>query len=228
MKTSELLPLLRPFIAVLNKNSMTPIYRTLCIDKTSIRGCSGWAMVEVSASLGIVEPILIDAVAFIAVMSSLPNDDIVLNVSEGVLLWTCGTAKGKLALIKGDFEIPKITRRAKPDSLAIPKSLSLTLDLGSISCGASSLESAGLYGVVLDNRNNFVVRSSDDVTVASASEDFHISYCPKIMTISPDACKLLSMLCKQGGTLEFDEATIYYRTLTMKVVINQKPPLKHD
>lgn len=228
MKTSELLPLLAPFSRILNKNSLTPVYRTLQLDKGLIRGCAGWAMLEAAVDLGIQAPILVDAHSFLAVMSSLPADEVKLEVSDKTLTWSCGTAKGKLALILENIEIPKISRRSKPGAWPVAAGFDMALDLGGISCGASSLATAGLFGIALDNRNELTVRSSDDVTIAGCELSYAIEGCPDMMTLAPDGARLLASLCRKGGSLEFDDKMIYYRGDSFKAIINQVPPLKHD
>jgi hypothetical protein len=233
MLSQDFAALISPFKQIANRAALSATYRSLELSEKTIRGCSGFAMMEVHGDFGIPagKPFYVDALSFIAVVGSLPRDqEVKLALTDGVFEWSCGSAKGRLALASID-NMPKISHANSPEAWIPVAEFKAALQLGTISCGSESLASVGLYGVVIDNRDDLCIYSSDSATVSACWVMEGGLNAPALMVLSPEAALLLATLVPLGGDkakLEFDETSIYYRDGTRRALIKQLAPLKHD
>lgn len=221
---------LAPFKLLANKHALSPMYKSLELSENMVRGCSNFGMLEVTMNLGIEGTMYVDASTFLAIIDSIPQDqELILADDNGVLLWACGSAKGKLALAVIE-NMPTIARRNKPDAWTTPAELADILELGALSCDSNTLASVGMHGVVLDNRGGaLAVRTSDNITIASAElPGVSIPKAPDMVTMAPEAAALLAKVIRPGGKLEIDDTSIYYRDDGCRLVLKQVAALKHD
>lgn len=239
MLSTDLNQALIPFKLMINKGALSQTYKSLELGPLVIRGSSNYAVLEVACGLLPQDdlPVVVDAGSFIAVVASLPEKkEVFLQVTEGALNWTCGEAKGKLALLPGIkmpfIDRPMLSRKDQDKRWAPPPSFRTALDLGSISAGNDSLNSSGMYGVVIDNRADLAVMACDGTTISHATVmEGSLKHCPLSVVISPEAVTLLRRLLQDShGRIEFDEKSIFYASTAtgVRCVIKQLPPLKHD
>jgi DNA polymerase III sliding clamp (beta) subunit (PCNA family) len=233
MLASKLNAILSPFAQLANKHALSNVYRALHITPKLIQGCAPWGILEASAQIGVQEEFWIDAANFIAVCKSLPEEEVELEIKGGGLAWSCGLADGKLALL-GDLTFPEIDWSPLKQKLWEPPSTFVeALQLGSLSCGPNSMASAGVYGVVIDNRNDDIsVYSSDNVTVASATGSEGNPLFPDMVTLSPDALAMFISVLKtravKPAKVDLAEKTIYSQAGAFKLMLRPAPALKHD
>lgn len=232
MKVSILSSLLAPFKLIINPRALSASYRILELG-TKIRGTCGWAYLETAADFKLKAPVSVDGTSFINVVNSLESgQDFEIVLQDGALAWKCGNAKGKLALAPAEAKIEPFNRRAKLSSWTPPKDFATALDLGSLSGGTNALATVGLFGVILNNKNdNLKIQASDDVSFSSCVvEGAKIPDAPDMMTISPESAQLLALMFARfkGGVLEFDEKSIYYKDEYSKLLVQQVPPLQRD
>lgn len=219
---------LAPFKILSNKNAMSAMYKSLELAPDYVRGCSKYGILEVVMKLGIDEVMHVNAATFIAVIDSLPaEEDLELANVDGVLLWACGSAKGKIALMAVEA-MPEITRRNRPDGWPVTAGFAEGLRLGAISCDSASLASVGMHGVIIDNRGSLSIRTSDNITVSSCEVGGKIPAAPEVITIDPEAAGLLASIITKDGILEFDAISVYYRDAGCKLLLKQVASLKHD
>jgi hypothetical protein len=220
---------LSPFRILCNRHALSPVYRSLELSPSKVVGAASYGILEVNLKLGLTDTIYIDAVTFLAVIDSLPQEEeFVLLHDQGVLNWTCGSAKGKLALVAIE-DMPKISRVPRRPAWAPPALLGPALERGALSCGSNTLASVGLHGIVLDNRLGLTILSSDNTTLAACKlPGGPIPNAPDIMTIAPDAAALLAQVLGAEGRLECDETSLFYYDGGCKLLLKQVAPLKHD
>jgi hypothetical protein len=237
MISNEFTRLLAPFRQLSNKSALAVTYRSLELSGFEISGAARHGMMAVQGDFGIPEgpPIYVDANTFISILGSLPKDhEVELNLEDGgVLGWACGSAKGRLALLKIP-EMPHIEPQALDSDASVgwkpTVAFAEALRLGMLSCGNESLASIGAYGVVLDNTGDLCVYSSDNVTISSAFlEDSKPIDGPPTLTFSPEALGLLATVMnpknEQAG-MAFTEQHIYYVDESYRLLIKQIAPLK--
>jgi DNA polymerase III sliding clamp (beta) subunit (PCNA family) len=227
---------LAPFKQLINRNALAPVYRCLALHPAYVRGCSAYGIMEAQMQLGLSAAIYVDALTFIGIVESLPPDEeLILDTADGALLWGCGKAKGRLALLSVD-NMPALPA-ARPDApqWQPSKDFSGALRKGAVSCNSASLASTGMHGVVLDSRSGLLlVTSSDNITVSACmvevdiGDDHPLARMPRLVTISPDACALLSSVVSPAGKLEMDATSVIYREEGLALVLKQVDPLKHD
>ena len=235
MKSSDLADILSPFSQLANKHALSNIYKTLEVAPDSIRGCAPWGILTAFVDLDIAEPFWIDAASFIAVIKSLPNDDLSLSIKSGGLHWECGSAEGKLALV-GKTEIPDADWAILGKRLYNPdKAFIQALELGSLSCGPESMSSAGVYGVIIHKTDDgLFIESSDNVTMAYCDAGLHerMAEWPEKTTLKPDAMAMLVNILKQKSEkpprLDIQEGAIYARAGAFRLLLRPSTPLKHD
>jgi len=233
MKAAALSRILAPFAQLANRHALSNVYRALYVQPDKIQGCSPWGILEADVSLGIETPFWIDAANFIAVIRSLPDDDLELQIAGGGLSWSCGLADGKLALL-GDLTFPETDWSLKKSSLWEPTDLfTEALQLGSLSCGPLSMASAGVYGAVVDNRNDeLLVLSSDNVTVAACGGGKTNPLFPGQLTFSPDALNLLVAILKTKAKkpvrLNLTDTAVHAFVEPYSLMLRPAAPLKHD
>jgi hypothetical protein len=235
MKSNELNKLLAPFKLLSNRAALSQTYRSLQISYDRIRGCSNFAVLEIATPLmNDDQPsFCVDAAAFMAVISSLPDkQEVALTADEGVMIWECGQAKGRLALLP-EVKMPVIERKTEKGRKVLkwkpPESFRIALEVGGLSCGNDSMASSGMFGILIDNRTVPSISACDGATISHATiQESKIPNMPDQIVIAPDAAELLRLLLKDGGGLEFDDKSIYYASTDVKCLIKQLPKLKHD
>jgi hypothetical protein len=223
-----------------NRHALSPTYKTLEISPTHIRGAAPYGILEMEASLGISETIWVDALSFCAVVKSLSAEELGLSVKAGALHWECGLADGKLALL-GPTDIPKadwsIFEQAFNDIWQPPPLFATALELGALSAGPQSMASAGVFGVVIDNRpDGLAILSSDNVTISNcAGGEFHEAIPSKIVLV-PEAAILLGIILgfksnyreKEPARLDLDDKAIFCQAGPARLMLRPAPPLRHD
>jgi hypothetical protein len=236
MKSTDLVRALAPLALLANRHALSPAYRAMQITATSVRACASYGVIELAIELPIAnqsaDPVYIDTGSFVAVLKSLPAEDVSFDLAGGVLAWTCGNAKGKLATtaIKEypvlGYVIEEVRAPYEPTD-----EFYQALELGGLSCTNVALTSAGMYGIVLDNRDSLTVFSSDNVTVSAAEAGASLTDAPEMLTFTPDAVALLRACIAYGEDvprLYFGAADIVLDSGPLRAVIKQVPPLKHD
>lgn len=227
---------LAPFRLLASKTALSPTYRALEIGPESVRGCSVYGVVEVAIKLidADWEPLTVDSAAFLAVVASMPEDKAVtLSTEPGALLWQCGQAKGRLALLPA-VRIPLVKLDQSPKALKRawqpPETFQLALELGGLSAAVAGLAAAGMYGIVLDNRRAYSVMACDGTTISHATVlAGSLPNTPDLVVISPEAAALLRLLLKDPeGRVQFDEQSVYFISPSTRAVIKQLPQLKND
>ena len=235
MKSNELAKALAPFALLANKHALSPAYRVTQLNANIVRGCSSYGAVELGIELPFVaapkEAVYVDADAFFAVLKSLPAEDIKFDLSNGVLAWVCGSAKGRLALASIK-EYPTITAAEGAHGPWEPTDeFYRALDLGGLSCTNVALTSAGMYGIVIDNREGLTVYSSDNITVAAAEAGELIDGAPDVLTFTPDAVELLRLCISYGeevAQLYFSLYDVELVSGPLRMVVKQVPAMKHN
>lgn len=236
MLSTDLHKALAPFRLVSNRNALSPTYRSLEISPGIVRGCSNYAQLELALDImpADKEPVVVDATAFLAVIASLPDNlEVDIETEDGVMVWSCGQAKGRLALLPGItmpvIERPVISRREAAKRWTPTPAFRAALELGAISCANDSMASTGMFGIVIDNRKVLSVLSCDGATISHATVmDGVLDAAPALSVISPEAAVLLRMLLASDGKLEFEAKSLYFSNGMTKCLIKQLPPLKHD
>lgn len=237
MLSNELVAILGPFAQMTNRNALSAVYRSLRIEPDHIRTSSAYGILEAKVALGLPEPIVIDTASFVAVIKSLPTqEEVILEVKAGALQWECGMATGKLALAARETVISAIGVIPDAPTYKMDKrrrdDFSEALELGGLSCGPVSMASAGIFGVVLDNRENFCVLSSDSVTIARCLLSPAIESFPDQLVLSPEAASLLSAVLDSAGEAEASiiaaNTAIYISAGALSLMLRPIPALKHD
>lgn len=225
----DLKEFLAPFKILGNRHALSPMYKCLEISEHAVKGCSNVGVLEVVCSLGLDKTVYVDTSTFLSIIDSLPQEqELVLADMDGLLVWSCGSAKGKLALVVIDG-MPVINRPKRNDSWDVPAPFAAALKLGAMSCDGTTLTS-GMNGVCIDNRHEYLeVYTSDNVTVSCVTlADTHIEGAPELITISADAAELLAFVISKGGVLDVNETSVYYHDAGCRLLLKQVTPLKHD
>lgn len=219
---------LSAFQYLCQKNSISSTYRTLHLDTDKIRACSAFGIMEVDCQLGIDKSCYVDAISFISLIKSLPNQELEINVKDTVLSYKCGQARGQLGT-KEEVEIPVISFPKDAKFEKMSPDFQDKMELGTLACGKSALMSIGLYGILLDNQNDLVASSTDDASMSYCKVNGNISSAPYQMYLSPDSILVLENIKhKDGVFFAADENSIFCKTANTKLVLKQIPPMKHD
>lgn len=230
MLSNKLAAQLKPFKLLVNKQALSPTYRSLKLSPGLITGCSNAVVLEASMDHGLEQTTYIDAAAFLSIMDSLPSQmEVTFTLANNVLEWVCGSAKGKLAAIVIE-DMPCISAERVEAGYNPTFGFIKSLRLGALSCDSNSLLSVGMFGVVIDNRGPLTIHSSDNITVSSSIVDEgDLLDGPEIITLTPDPIELLATICMPGrGLLTFDEKTVFYQDDLCRAMIKQVPKLKYD
>lgn len=238
MLSNQLASALAPFALIVNRSALSPVYRSLLIEPDRVRAASAYGILQASIGLGLPEPIVVDAASFIAVIKSLSShEEVALEIKAGALHWECGMATGRLALASKEIIIPSITAIPNEPPYRLDKrsreDFAEALDLGGLSCGPVSMASAGIYGVVIDNRANLSILSSDSVTMAKCLLSPTMDLFPEMIVISPEAADMLvAVLAKAAGdavvSLAIGSSAIFAQVEAYQLLIRPIPALKHD
>jgi hypothetical protein len=236
MNSSELNAALKPFRQIANNNALSPIYRSLAVSAKRIRGEASFAHLDAAVDLPLEREICVDTRIFLAVVDSLPsNSDLTLEANENVLAWKCGSASGRLALAA--IDIPKVPWPRTGNAAFTPTdAFKQALELGALSCADQTTDSSGLRGVVIDNRGDLTIASSDATTLSVASLDLGFKDWPDLVTMPPDGMRLLaSVITADEGDLAFqaagkagDPAHMYYSDTKLRCAIPQAKALTRD
>ena len=231
MTAGELAKLLSPFKVLANKHALSALYKTLEIGPTIIRGMSSYAQLEVDVDLAIEQNCFVDALVFMSIVESLnPSNVLVLKQTENTLEWKCGHAKGKLALVIMDA-MPAIKRgRMKQGAWTPPDMFVPALELGSLSCDSDTLASIGMYGIVLDNRKDLSIFSSDNTTISACRvQKATVPNMPDMVTLPPDGARLLAnVVSRHQGSIQFTDTDLFFAGDVVRLVVKQSTPLKAD
>ena len=230
LQSTDIVEFLKPFRRVVDRKAMAVAHRALALDVEHIRGMAPFAKLEVRARLGLESLCYVDGATFMAVMDSLPEkEDVEFATDAGALLWECGKAKGKMALLEVegmDAITHKISKKAQP----FPHAAAAALRLGLLSSGGQDLAAAGYFGVVLDPRDESGLRimSTDNDTIAAATLPGVALASDDLVTISPEAAELLATVIGAEGKLDIGEAYVLYRDKNTRLLINRVAPLTRD
>jgi hypothetical protein len=244
MKSNTLATLLAPFAVLANKHAMSPIYKALEIGPDTIRGCSPWGILEVSAEIGTTEMFWIDAGPFIGMIKTLPAEEVTFEQTTSTLTWSCGDATGKLALLS-KLEMPTYEFEDPGTDPNIDAGFPEALTLGSLSASRDmGLSSAGTSGVALTcipveedpNGETFTiyVTSSDNITMSVSSILIAgASSWPETIVIATEAATLLNTILRMsagssGAHLIIEEKTIIAYANDFRLMIRSAPPMKHN
>jgi hypothetical protein len=229
MLANELYAKLAPFATMVNKHALSPSYRALRVEPTVVRAVSMFGLMEAEVPSGIPQPVDLDGEEFLQLLRSLPSQELKLALSDNVVTWECGAAKGRIATM-GDVNVPALTWPDNPGLREMPTNFSRGLDSASLVGSSIALQSVGLYGAVFYNdAGGLVAYSSDNPTIGSIRFSDTIEGSAERMTLSPDAIRVLEGLAKTGRlALSFDAETVYCQTPVVRLVLKQSPPLKFD
>lgn len=192
MLSTALAAVLAPFASLSNKNALSSVYKTLEISPSTICGVTPWGILEADCESGVSETFLIDSARFIAIVQSLPNAEIDLQVTNNALTWKCGHANGKLA-ISPPLEKVAVAWPDWDAGWQPTKEFIAALELGGLSCGPQSMASAGVYGISferLEVQKGMTLTSSDSITMALCTVAGELPGPDKFVLV-PDALDLL-------------------------------------
>lgn len=229
MFSDDLAKRLAPFRLVASRTAQAPAYRAIELSPDRVKACASFAMLQSKLDIGIAETVYVDAMAFLSIVQSLPpRSDLALDISNGTLHWSCGLAKGKLALMNVS-ETPEIPLTAPRRGQATSKALASALERGSVSCDNTALGAVGIYGVVMHKNGGVpLICSTDNTTVSSCTVDTPLTGLPETATFPPLGADLLASVMDDTGTLVFDELGVVYRSPTVDCMMRQVPALKTD
>jgi hypothetical protein len=233
MKVEVLQGLLSPYSKVSNRAAMAAHYKCLELQPGLIRGCAAFGILETTCTLDIDQGCYVDTHTFMSVVSSLPErEDINMMVEAGVLLWMAGSAKGKMAtvVLPADAPMPVIDVGEFKASYTIHAPFIHALRSGTISGTDQSLQTIGMYGVLLENRDFPVIATSDNSTLAWArfGEDVLPGF-PDVSYLPPDAVELLKNIVIDGGLLHLVNVdTFLYDNKDRRFLFHTVPPIKHN
>lgn len=227
--------LLAPFKQLLHKGALSATYKSLLLGTDAVRGVGPNGALKVRMTLGLEDDVVVDASPFLALCDSLPDDkELVLKVDEGALGWSCGRAKGRIALasLEPSRIAEPVTTKFK-GRWAPPEDFSLALRLGALSCDAAALSSVGMHGLALycdEESGTLTCASSDNVTITAVTiPAAGLQAGMEPVYLAPDAGALLAGVLSPKGKLWVREGEVIYTDdeglwLTLK----QVAPLKQN
>lgn len=227
MLSQDIQSVLQPFKLMLSKNALNPVYRAIKLSPTDICACLSWGVLEVSANLGLNVPVTVDRATFLSVVQSLPKaHELSLKTDGTSLLWVCGNARGRIAIMAVQ-EMPTIDW---PEAMhPFPPDLPKALELGSIACWTTALAAIGMFGIVIDTRVGVVISSTDNASLSAASIGGDlIGATDTVSTLSPDGAELLGEVMTPDGVLGFSETAWYYTDEVSRCKIILLPAMKSD
>ena len=229
MLTKEAVAALAPFKHALSKNSFNTLHRCLELTSDYVQCRTSYVALDISVSLGKFEkPIHVDGMTFLAVLDSLPDDkELHLAHRDNALHWSCGTTKGKMAVIDMP-DLEHIDHRF--DSTDQPSAAFITaLELGSLSCDQTTMASVGMSGVLIDTQIRFVA-STDDVTLSTCFYKNQIldTHIPDFVALSAETIPLLINTMTEIGYMEITDNTIKYADEGRFLIVSQVSPLSRQ
>ncbi len=227
MQSQDLAAKLSPYSLLLNAAALSVNYRALAIGPTRVRACAMFGAMETEVAIGVQQEVHVDGDNFLHLLRSLPAADLEIAVEGQALVWKCGAASGKLALLGDGVQVAAAEWPDEVVPAEVGPAFGRGLDLGSMACGTSALQSVGLYGVSLVLEGDAWAYSSDNNTIAGAKLGAFAAKA-KQATLSATGARLLSLLAsKDRASVAIpDEQTIYCRTPDTKLVLKQIPRLK--
>lgn len=234
MLSHQLQAALAPFNLLVSRNALNPIYRAIEIGPDGIRACISWGIIELPLPMIQTNPVYVDRATFLAVVKSLPKDrDFTLTEDGTSLVWTCGNARGRLALMAA-MPMPAIDWTGI-EYITVPLGLAKAMELGSIACHTTALAAIGMFGIVIDQRGTLCVCSTDNTSMSTALVEgavlpgYHgLPGAADVSTLPPDGVELLSKVIQPGGVIGFDDKAWYYADDTTYCKIVLLPPMKSD
>ena len=223
MKADDIYSSLEPF-RLLSRKGLSPIYRVLHCTPEKVSGCATFGQMEIEIDMGLSEPIFVYTDNFLALLRSLPAQEVTFTCVGHALEWECGKAKGKISCVE-DIEMPSF--EWKQPHTALAKDFAKRLD--SIDLGLSStLLSVGVYGFTFENGHDLRAYCSDTISIASVKLAETIAKSPDKLTLNPEAVKLLMKMIRNEPKIIFDDTSVYLETDDAKLILKQIPKLKHD
>jgi len=252
MNSNDFAEALAPFGLLANRNALSPVYRSIFLAPGLITGASQFGVLEAAIDAleikdaeGAAATATVSAASLIAISKSLPPDEeLALVVKSGALHWECGLAAGRIALAGSEVVLPSVASvtqefhmpniPAEPLPARMRNELADVLLLGALSCGAASLASAGLFGVVIDNRETCSIYASDSVTLSRCLWRDSVPGFPDITVLSPEAVKVLCAILNHPAAGEradlriVENKLVLYRGGPFSLALRPIPPLKQD
>lgn len=234
MKAQEIAKALAPFSALINKNALSLVYKTLHVTPDKVIGCAAFGALSCSIDIGIPEECFLDAVAFLGMIKSLPpGEDLEIKLKETSLDWKCGAAKGSIALITDTIEYPELSYNvSRRHSATVEKgaAFSTGLELGSLSCTNNTLSSVGMFGVVLAPLDEgMVICSSDNSTIAGATLPGAYKLGNRV-TLPPHGARLIESLIDKNDRvmLQWEATQVNVSAGDLYAEVKYLADLKHD
>lgn len=203
MLSNQLSAVLSPFSILGNRHALAPLYRSIELSPTGMRGCSSFALLEYDIPIGINATVCVDGAALLGIAKSLPDQhEIQFDVQNSVLHWTCGNARGRLATVTvtnlPSIDIESVLNTLDVGELPVDERVLTALELGAMSCDSTTIGMAGMTGVVLDNTENLVVYSTDNHTISAYDIGQHINNMPAITTLPALGVRLFESIATAG------------------------------
>jgi len=227
MLSTVLETVLSPFRLLANKGALSPQYRAIELAPTRISAVAPFGAATVLAPLGITETVHVDAAAFLATVSSVPNAEMHLSIKDGSLVWRCGTAKGRLGLMP-DVVLPRLPLAGK--QIPVTDQLIRAFKLGALSAGGArdGMGTENMRGVVLDNRGQPMVYATDNATLSVYILGDTPLIMPELATISEQGAELLASVMRPGGSLSVTDTALMYQSDTVAAMVQQTRPMEYD
>ena len=166
MKVAELAAIVKILSKISNQSSLTALYRSIELDKDTIRCCSEFGNATIVCSdTGLTKPALLDTSSVLGIAQSLtPESEIIFTEGTNKLEWKSDQAKGHLNLVFSEHKIPDLDHAHHP---WVPdKSFAVALDLAASACQAAAV-SVGLYGIAMEPVNDeLYFLSSNSISLA--------------------------------------------------------------
>lgn len=235
MKSEELKAIVAPFNKISQRDAMSSVYKCMEIGGGVIRACSLYGILEVVAFLGDTfdqltpgTTVFVNTSAFLTVVNSAPSkQEFEIYLDETSLIWVCGRANGRMALVNIPEGIPYIDD-SQIMYAPFPEDLATGLELASLSCDNAAISAIGMYGVVVYTPD-IIIGSTDNVTLSYTTISGELIGAPAISTLPPDGVDLLIEVMNQGaGEIGFDDKGWYYLNPGTKCKVVTVPPLKSD
>jgi hypothetical protein len=230
MQAPALYKALALFRDLIEAKALTANYRALALAPDHVRAVGLFGQMRVEIGLGLDREVCVNAEDFLQVLRSLPDTEFTAEVADGALRWTCGPAKGHLALMDG-LTIPSPSFAGPLPEETVAAAFGDGLELGALACGSTDLRALGLLGVQIRTHDGEGARaySTDNITVAACNLGPAINP-PGIITLLPDAVALLAAVIKRDddALLAYDASSVYCVTANAQLLLHQVPPLSHD
>jgi hypothetical protein len=213
---------------MVNASALSANYRALSLSSTRVAGSAVFGAMEIAVDTDLASEVFVDGESFLQVLRSLPAGELKLAATASSLSWTCGAAKGQLALMGENLRVVPVEIPEDLQFTEVDSNFGRGLDRGGIACGSSALMSLGLYGVSITNGADVRAYSSDDNIIASARMGATIHRMPAVATLSPAGAKILTALTSSGkASVAVDDQTVYCRSSAARLMLKQIPPLKY-